>query len=138
MPIQFACEHCSHSLTVSRRFAGRRGRCPSCREKIVVPGIQVADGVDSSEVPLRESATKGRSVVSAAIPSSGESARPVAAAPDSETRQLTDMVAVKRWVIYTQAALLGIVATSFFVFGLAVGGNTRLAISRLDEGVVLY
>ncbi len=39
---------------------------------------------------------------------------------------MTDTVAVPRWVVYTQAALLGITATSFFVFGLAVGESTHV------------
>lgn len=37
---------------------------------------------------------------------------------------LREPVSIARWVIYTQGALLGIVATTFFVFGLAVGNST--------------
>ncbi|MGI9517421.1 MAG: hypothetical protein ACR2NP_10260 [Pirellulaceae bacterium] len=35
-----------------------------------------------------------------------------------------ERIQIPRWVIYVQGALLGIVATTFFIFGLAVGNNT--------------
>jgi hypothetical protein len=37
---------------------------------------------------------------------------------------LTDAVAVPRWAVYVQGILLGLVATTCFVFGLAVGNST--------------
>jgi hypothetical protein len=37
MPIAFACEHCGQKLTVSTSRAGQRGKCPKCRQPIVVP-----------------------------------------------------------------------------------------------------
>lgn len=37
MSIGFACEHCGQKLTVSASRAGQRGKCPKCRQPIVVP-----------------------------------------------------------------------------------------------------
>lgn len=54
-------------------------------------------------------------------------------------------VAIPRWIIYFQAALLGIIATTFFIFGLMVGSLTSgvdaNADARFDShvsGVVQY
>ena len=38
--------------------------------------------------------------------------------------QWRELVTVPRWAIYCQAALLGIIATTFFVFGMMVGSLT--------------
>ncbi len=35
-----------------------------------------------------------------------------------------DSISVPRWVVYFQGALLGIVAATFFIFGLMVGSIT--------------
>ncbi|MBF0119129.1 MAG: tetratricopeptide repeat protein [Desulfobacterales bacterium] len=35
--ISFKCEHCGHSLFVSAESAGRKGRCPKCREAMIIP-----------------------------------------------------------------------------------------------------
>jgi hypothetical protein len=36
--ILFCCDHCDHEIKLSADLAGRRGKCPSCREVIRVPG----------------------------------------------------------------------------------------------------
>ncbi len=41
-----------------------------------------------------------------------------------ESQRMKQLVSVPRWVVYFQAALLGIVATTFFVFGMMVGSLT--------------
>ena len=38
--------------------------------------------------------------------------------------QWTEKISVPRWAVYTQAALLGLIATTFFIFGLMVGSLT--------------
>ena len=38
-----------------------------------------------------------------------------------------DTVVIPRWVVYVQGALLGVIATTFFVFGLMVGNMTSSA-----------
>jgi hypothetical protein len=42
----------------------------------------------------------------------------------AESQRMKQLVSVPRWVVYFQAALLGIVATTFFVFGMMVGSLT--------------
>ncbi len=45
--------------------------------------------------------------------------------PEQDVEQQTkDVISVPRWIVYFQGALLGIVATTFFVFGLMVGDLT--------------
>lgn len=44
--------------------------------------------------------------------------------PSPKQRLGFDLVSVPRWIIYFQGALLGVVATTFFIFGLMVGNFT--------------
>jgi hypothetical protein len=44
--------------------------------------------------------------------------------PSPGSTRLKQLISVPRWVVYFQAALLGIVATTFFVFGMMVGSLT--------------
>src|SRR5262245_61440961 len=37
MAIKFNCTHCSHGLTVKDELAGKKGRCPRCKNVITVP-----------------------------------------------------------------------------------------------------
>ena len=37
MAIQFLCPHCSATITVSNSSHGKRGTCPACRKKLLVP-----------------------------------------------------------------------------------------------------
>lgn len=48
MTIEFSCPHCGKALTTSADKAGRKAKCPQCREVIVVP--------ITSEKPLQASA----------------------------------------------------------------------------------
>lgn len=78
---------------------------------------------------------------------------------EAAENQWTERVSVPRWVVYFQAGLLGVVATTFFVFGLMVGnltsGSTEVNASfdcrvvgsvafrsrgdlRADEGAVVF
>lgn len=38
MPINVTCEHCQKVMKVADDMAGKRGKCPSCKNKITVPG----------------------------------------------------------------------------------------------------
>ncbi len=143
MPIRFLCPHCQAKLTVSRRYGGRRGRCPSCSAKVQVPEINIEDAdlsaddpgsqSDSDRTPIRnvssqseESSTNaGRRFVESSQNPASEISRSKSAA--RRARELRERVGVARWVIYLQGALLGIVATSFFVFGMAVGSHTQVS-----------
>lgn len=37
MAVTFQCEHCGHTLRLSQKFAGQRGRCTQCQQEIVAP-----------------------------------------------------------------------------------------------------
>ena len=37
MWITFSCEHCSKSVKAPEQLAGKKGRCPYCRRKMVIP-----------------------------------------------------------------------------------------------------
>jgi len=38
--IQFSCQNCNHLLNVSDKYAGRKGKCPSCGSIVQVPALQ--------------------------------------------------------------------------------------------------
>lgn len=42
MPVQFTCQHCASSLSVSSRKVGERVTCPKCRRSTVVPAREIA------------------------------------------------------------------------------------------------
>lgn len=48
MPIAFTCGACRERVSVSRKWAGKRGLCPSCKQPTDVPGAVPAPGVDLS------------------------------------------------------------------------------------------
>jgi hypothetical protein len=138
MPIRFLCESCQTQLTISRRFAGQRGRCPGCKRRIRVPSISVADPL-AGDKPEWQAGDKPE--WQAGDPNGSQADQVVATLrfdPDADAAfadhslpggdpgppGFSEKILVARWVVYVQAALLGIVATSFFVFGLAVGSNT--------------
>jgi len=45
-------------------------------------------------------------------------------AQSAERKRMQQRVSIPRWIIYSQAALLGLVASTFFVFGMMVGSLT--------------
>jgi DNA-directed RNA polymerase subunit RPC12/RpoP len=56
--LSFVCPRCHKTLTAPEAKAGKKGRCPSCREPVVVPGI--ASDVDEGGhalIPLSSSAS---------------------------------------------------------------------------------
>jgi phage FluMu protein Com len=40
--IQFRCEHCGHKLSVPDEHKGKRGKCPKCKNTLVVPKEEAA------------------------------------------------------------------------------------------------
>lgn len=42
MPIQVTCRNCLKRFTVSDKFAGKTGPCPSCKKPIEIPGLEDA------------------------------------------------------------------------------------------------
>ena len=55
---------------------------------------------------------------------STESAESALGLPSSKVQSWKELVSVPRWAIYCQAALLGLIATTFFIFGMMVGSLT--------------
>jgi DNA-directed RNA polymerase subunit RPC12/RpoP len=55
MAIRFTCSHCSRSLTVKDELAGKRGRCPYCKQVIVVPASRATAPVRDPRKPDAES-----------------------------------------------------------------------------------
>ncbi len=37
MPIKFHCEHCGKKVTAPDNAGGKRGKCPSCKQRIFIP-----------------------------------------------------------------------------------------------------
>ncbi len=48
MPLKFSCRFCKTSITVPDKFAGKKGKCPSCMQTIMVPALPGAVPVASS------------------------------------------------------------------------------------------
>ncbi len=147
MSVRFQCAHCLSHLTVSRRFAGKRGRCPNCRTRILVPEISVdtpnIQGLakDVADSPTVVQDTKPGSTLD--ISQLDESTRAPARrrrrkksrVSSSDTNSLlTEKVPLPRWAIYAQGGLLGIVATTFFIFGLAVGTENPIGGPQAETG----
>ncbi len=138
MPVRFPCPHCLSRLTVSRKFAGKQGRCPNCKVRLTVPEIEIGDPLFGDSVIRSTGTEKNLRVLPPAEgdvdlqlvePGLGPIVPPGepldrTGEKNATATSLTDTVRVPRWVLYTQGILLGLIATTFFVFGLAVGNTT--------------
>lgn len=51
--MRFACEHCGQPVRVEERWAGRKGRCPHCKETVQIPAMPVSLDVARSPAPSR-------------------------------------------------------------------------------------
>jgi hypothetical protein len=52
MPIDFPCPSCDESIRVSRKYAGKAGRCPKCRARVQVPDdIPGTDSTPKAQAP---------------------------------------------------------------------------------------
>jgi len=50
--LQFQCQHCGQKLTVAERFAGRRSRCPRCRNDVTIPQVAAPEPSESVDDEL--------------------------------------------------------------------------------------
>lgn len=55
-----------------------------------------------------------------------------APAADSKLESWKELIEIPRWAVYCQAALLGLIATTFFIFGLMVGSLTSDSVTDLN------
>jgi len=138
MPIRFACPQCSQKLSVSSRKAGSSATCPRCKKQIAIPALPKSDAIahDTAKVSPQVAAH------SATLPVHDEGEDPqqlysqFAVYDDAELVYDTDepveevdtnidydRVAVPRYVLYIQGALLGIVGLVCFALGLMAGGS---------------
>jgi hypothetical protein len=129
MPIRFPCPHCQQKLSVSSRKAGTKAHCPRCHKELTIPEQKTA--VSSAGAPDQAAASAddeeddpySQFVVydeTELVYEQAEAATPRRASPP---HAVPDRVAVPRLVIYTQGALLGLVALASLVLGVLLGGT---------------
>lgn len=144
MPIRFRCEHCQQRLSVGSKKAGAVVLCPKCNNKIVVP----------SETPTEEARPAVGLPQPPAATFEDAPGEPNAAFPEfsvyeyetefvyedvddeETTREAIDLdkVAVPRWILYAQGALLGVMALVGFAFGVMIGGSGSRGGAATEEG----
>lgn len=61
MGIRFSCPACGRSLNVKAELAGKRGRCPHCQGKIVIPSDDGSAGESVTADTVNESPRRARS-----------------------------------------------------------------------------
>jgi hypothetical protein len=54
MSIDFQCKHCGKNIQAPDKLAGKRGKCPKCRNTLVIPELQQADDQPLQLSPLDE------------------------------------------------------------------------------------
>ncbi|MCH2123824.1 MAG: zinc-ribbon domain-containing protein [Pirellulaceae bacterium] len=127
MPIRFRCDNCNQKLSVSSQKVGARAKCPKCQKSLTIPSApemgeeSVADAGEPDVTAIDPFAEFVVYDEEAANPR--HTPKPFSAV-ESENPQIDyNRISIHRRVIYLQGALLGIVALSFFAFGLFVGSN---------------
>lgn len=128
MPVKFACEHCGQRLSVSSDKIGKRAKCPKCREPLEVPNKE--EGAKSLEkYAAEDEAGKAGDADPFAQFVVYDDAELVYESEPTYTAKSnvavdTSKIAVPRMAIYIQGVLLGVVAASFFMFGILVGSKS--------------
>jgi hypothetical protein len=72
MGIKFACSQCGHVLNVKAELAGKRGVCPKCQAKVMIPAL---------EAPVGVAAPVATAVPASSLPAAAQPVRVVPAAP---------------------------------------------------------
>lgn len=109
--IEFACENCGQKITVPRVHAGKKAKCPKCKQIVIIPGTKAKnDDTKSPEVELDISLKEQNLDRSA-----GEEE-----APESAVQNRVDFVPIEKrklpWLI------------DIFLYPISVPGLTMLAI----------
>lgn len=61
MPIELTCEHCGKRVRTSDEHAGKRGRCPYCKNEVYIPSPDVAlEPLKLAPVDQKEEAERQR------------------------------------------------------------------------------
>lgn len=110
--------------------------CPNCKRKVQVPEISIGDPFTSDQVDTPPSVDdSGDLTEEVAGTGSYSGAADAAVSASQQTASGSERVSVPRWIIYVQGALLGLTATTFFVFGMAVGNTTGTGGVAEDTGM---
>jgi hypothetical protein len=142
MPLRFACPQCSQKLSVSSRKAGTTAACPRCKREIRIPKAPAQSVVDTSPPEAGAGADRGAEATEAtnaqdAAPGEEEqSSFPQFVVYDDELYYDTEepvedvdtnvdyaRVAVPRYILYVQGALLGFIGLICFALGMLAGGS---------------
>lgn len=54
--IKFACEHCGQKIRVADEAAGKKGRCPKCKQEVTVPELALQDLAGELKLKMVDSA----------------------------------------------------------------------------------
>lgn len=74
MPIYFSCPQCSFRIGVPRRFGGKRGQCPECKDIVRIPESKTLKGgsPESQQLPaVRLTASSEQELVNTLAPDAG-------------------------------------------------------------------
>ena len=52
MAIVFQCQHCGKKIEAPEKLAGKRGKCPKCRQSLEIPPIDIDDDAPLTLKPL--------------------------------------------------------------------------------------
>ncbi|MFC1760884.1 hypothetical protein ACFL6U_02260 [Planctomycetota bacterium] len=66
MAIVFHCEHCNKKIEAPDNIGGKRGKCPSCHNRVYVPAPVTEDDEELRLAPLDDEAEKQRQKLAAA------------------------------------------------------------------------
>jgi phage FluMu protein Com len=130
MPIKFACEHCGKRLSVSRKQAGVRAKCPKCKERIQVPEstseLSEAANEEDDNTPPDDRVEQDNPYAEFVV--YDDEAEWQYEADDGYAPQLSsvtdlDRIAVPRRVLYIQGVLIIVVAIASFILGMMVTGG---------------
>lgn len=115
MPIRFPCQECGRLLSIARRKAGATIECPKCGYAQVVPEIR-------SEPDASAAASPG-TPQSVGAPIS----------PSAADRFPSDAILISRRALYSQGALLTVIAIAALAIGYAMGRGSASAESDGDQ-----
>lgn len=113
MAIQFACPHCQAPIRVNDAAGGKRGKCPNCKNAVLVP---VVTAPDSGGTAAASDQTAGAAPATPPAPGVEVSAPPVIGVPAVGVQEPAVRRAPPR-----KRGLMSIVAP-VLLFGLMIGG----------------
>jgi hypothetical protein len=122
MPIRFSCPHCRQRLSVSSRKAGMATQCPRCGQSLTIPPPSAEPEPSPDQPPADEAVSipDASGVDEMDLVYDTAEARPI---PPPKAKP--DLIALPRYILYAQGALLASVALLAFVLGVLTGSAVR-------------